>query len=237
MRQHTCNLRFQHLLTLILIQPSGICAVTLTLTIMILSANQSVRNVTAQYAPFILFSPPLTNPSHDALRRAQPDSNYGTPDPNPWPINLFILLIHTPHSLTVTMMSRITLHLKRFAQCSTTVDSNETHWRVSGRRRPCAARLRKSPRDVLGTPWLAAPPRAAFPPGLFTSVFTPSGTFPECESFALEQFTEVETDAPPPKPYPGPGTPVADPSVPVDLDVRNTFTTMGGGELAGRGGA
>ena len=96
------------------------------------------------------------------------------------------------------------------------------------------------PAIYAGRTWNAlagGPTRAAFPPGLFTSVFTPSGTFPECESFALEQFTEVETDAPPPKSYPEPGTPVADPSVPVDLDVQNTFTTMGGGELAGRGGA
>ena len=144
---------------------------------MTLSANQSVRDITAQYAPFVEFFS-----LHYLTRRMVPyarlpDSNYGTPDPNPRPINLFSMLIHTPHSLTVTMMSRITLRPKRFAQCSTTVDSNESHWRVSGRRRPSAARLRQHPRRVLGTPWLAAPPRAAFPPGLFASVPTPSGTF------------------------------------------------------------
>jgi hypothetical protein len=57
---------------------SVICAVTLTLTIMIISANQSVRNITAQYAS-LLFSSHLS-PSTTLTRRVvsshQPDSNY-----------------------------------------------------------------------------------------------------------------------------------------------------------------
>jgi hypothetical protein len=44
----------QRLLTLVSIQPSAICIVTLTLMVMIVSANQSVRDTTAQYAPLSL---------------------------------------------------------------------------------------------------------------------------------------------------------------------------------------
>jgi hypothetical protein len=55
-RQHTCPLRTQHFLTPVSIQPSAICIVTLTLTVMVVSSNQSVRYTTAQYAPLSLFT-------------------------------------------------------------------------------------------------------------------------------------------------------------------------------------
>lgn len=153
--------------------------------------------------------------------------------PIPRPINRFTVLIHTHHSLTVTMMSRITLHLKRFAHRSTTVDSNETHWHISRRRRPSAAHPREHPWRIHG---LAASPRAAFPPGLFTSVLTPSGTFLEGESFVLDLCSAAQTSDPPSKLSSGPGTSVPDLEVPRDLNVQIPLTTVGDEELAGSGG-
>jgi len=106
---------------------SVICAVTLTLTIMIVSATPSVRNITAQ-------------------------------------LEL---------CLTVTMMSRITLHLKRFAHRSTIVDGSE--------RRP--SRLPRAP-----TPRVVA-------------AFSPPAAVPAGESFALEPFVAaVATPGAPARP-------------------------------------
>jgi hypothetical protein len=89
-------------------------------------------------------------------------------------------------------------------------------------------------------PRLTAPPRAAFPPGLFTSVLTPYGTFLEGESFVLDLCPAAETDVPPPKPSSAPGTvtSVADLEVPGDLSLQNPITTVGDEDLTGvRGGA
>jgi len=166
-----------------------ICAVTLTLTIMIESASPSVRNITAQ-------------------------------------LEL---------CLTVTMMSRITLHLKRFAHRSTTIDSYDTHWNDPRRRLPVATtRPPAPPRRVFWSPRPEAPPRVVFPPGWCTSA--PAPAVPTGESFALEPFsaaTGLQLSS-------WLGTPVADdpvpPPVPVDPDVLRTPNTVGHEELAGRRG-
>jgi hypothetical protein len=157
--------------------------------------------------------------------------------PIPRPINRFTVLIHTHHSLTVTMMSRITLHPKRFAHSSTTVDSNETHWHIHPPLRPSATHPRAPPRRGTGMPRLTAPPRAAFPPGLFTSVLTPYGTFLGGESFVLDLCPAAETDISPPKPSSGTVTSVADLEVPGNLNVQNPVTTVGDEELASVRGA
>jgi hypothetical protein len=81
-------------------------------------------------------------------------------------------------------------------------------------------------------PRLTAPPRAAFPPGLFTSVFTPAGTFLEGDSFVLDLCPAAETDAQPPKTPSGSATDAPGSEVPSDLNVQNPLTTVGDEELA-----
>ncbi len=141
-----------------------------------------------------------------------------------------------PHSLTVAMMSRITLHPKRFAHGSTTIHSDMAHRHVPRRLPPFATRPHVPPRRVRGTPSLETPPRVAFPPRWFTSARTPPGTVPEGESFALESFSA----APPPEPSSGRGTSVTDdpaPPVTIDLDLMYSVGTVGDEELAGSRGS
>ena len=189
---------------------SVICAVTLTLTVMIVSANQSVRNITAQYASllFTLLSPfSRSNPSPLPSRLATKDSNYGTPEISSQAPSLSCSCSHAPlptsHSLTVAMMSRITLHLKRFAHSTTTIDSEDTRFR-----RP-HGHLRQ---QVFEISTLRASPPAAFP-----------SAYSQVESFPLESLLPSATAG-------------ADTSVPIDLHPLNTLTAMGDEELAGSPG-
>lgn len=92
------------------------------------------------------------------------------PHPNP------LAHVHMPptsHSLTVAMMSRITLHLKRFAHSTTTIDSQDTRFR-----RP-HGHLRQ---QVFEISTLRAPPPAAFP-----------SAYSQVESFPLESLLPSAT--------------------------------------------
>ncbi|KAH9059921.1 hypothetical protein EDB87DRAFT_1684186 [Lactarius vividus] len=137
---------------------SAICTVTLAFTIMIASADPSVRNITAQ-------------------------------------LEL---------CLTVAMMSRITLHLKRFVHGDTVISSYATdHYDRS--LPPFVARLRGSRRSGCGT---TGPGTASFT--------TPFDTVHEGECFALEPCTSAAASAPPPPAHPSsqPETTLADGSTP-----------------------
>lgn len=108
-----------------------------------------------------------------------------------------IRLIYTPYSLTVTMMSRITLHLKRFAHRTTDIDTEDPRWHVSRHRRPSAPPYREMSR-------LEAPPRAAFPPRWSTALDSPDDFFP-LQSLSSTGSTRPEIS-------------VVGPSVPIELD-------------------
>ena len=108
---------------------SVICSVTLVFTIMIIFAEPSVRNITGQYVLLSSPSPPfkLSNCLAWSLPFLRLDSKSGTPNIgprcflNPHPdASLFL-------SLTVAMMSRITIHLKRFAHRPNGVIHDRNH--------------------------------------------------------------------------------------------------------------
>jgi hypothetical protein len=111
------------------------------------------------------------------------------------------------------MMSRITLHLKRFAHSTTTIDAEDTRWHVS-RRRPTR------PQQVFEISTLRAPPPAAFP---LRSAYS------EVESYPLESLPPSAAAV---STRPGMMS-VADTSVPIDLHPLNTLTAVGDEELAG----
>ncbi|KAH9172654.1 hypothetical protein EDB89DRAFT_878004 [Lactarius sanguifluus] len=154
---------------------SAICTVTLAFTIMIISADPSVRNITAQ-------------------------------------LEL---------CLTVAMMSRITLHLKRFGHGDTVISSYATHPHDRSLP-PFVARNRGPPRRRPETTRLGTLTSVSFTPGWSTSAPEPFRTVEEGESFALEPLSSSSAAAGAPRPHPssGPGTTLADgsrPPVAIDL--------------------
>jgi hypothetical protein len=140
----------------------------------------------------------------------------------PIPGNQRCMLIPTPHSLTVTMMSRITLHLKRFGHRTTIIDSDEM--RQDPRHPlPPAVRPWAPPLRVHGAPGLETSPRFAFPSGWSTSTPASPDTVPTGQSFELEPLSAAAT-----------GAPVQQESI--DLDVLRTLNSVGDEELAGSHG-
>ena len=142
-----------------------------------------------------------TNLSHHALRLTIRLELWYARSTFPRPISQrrLIMLISTYYSLTVTMMSRITLHLKRkrFSQRITVVESDEVRRYDPQRHLPFAARLPEPPLRVHEAPGLEVPPHVAFPPGWSTSASTPYDAVPRGESFELEPFSVPATGAPP----------------------------------------
>ena len=125
------------------------------------------------------------------------------------------------------MMSRITLHLKRFAHRNIIVESDVTRRHGPQRRRlPFAA----CPQALAGH--VLAPPRVASPPRWSTSAPTAQShtTLAADESFALETFCAAPS---PPHEYSGLEKygPALQPA-PIDLDVLYTPSTAGDKELA-----
>ncbi|KAH8994137.1 hypothetical protein EDB86DRAFT_1286090 [Lactarius hatsudake] len=152
---------------------SAICTVTLAFTIMIISADPSVRNITAQ-------------------------------------LEL---------CLTVAMMSRITLHLKRFGHGDTVISSYAArpHDRSLP---PFVARPHRPSRRRPETTRLGELTSISYTPGWSTSAPETFGTVEEGESFALEPCSSAAARAPRTHPSSGPGTTLADGSTPpVTIDM------------------
>lgn len=145
------------------------------------------------------------------------------------------VLIYTPYSLTVTMMARITLHLKRFAHSNTVVEFGDTRWDETRPRLPSASRPRAALPRARRTSRVEPPPRVVYPFGWATSVPAQTDTVRMGgESLALEPFSAAAP--PPPRPSSGLGRPVADrPAWPVhiDLEVLHSPSSVGDAELAG----
>ncbi|KAH9024816.1 hypothetical protein EDB85DRAFT_2150229 [Lactarius pseudohatsudake] len=147
---------------------SAICTVTLAFTIMIVSADPSVRNITAQ-------------------------------------LEL---------CLTVAMMSRITLHLKRFGHGDTVISSYATRRPHDRSLPPFVARPHGPSRRGFETTREGTLPGVSFTPGWSTSAPEPFDTVYEGESFALEPYSSAAASAPRPHPSSEPGTTLADGSRP-----------------------
>ena len=167
---------------------SVICTITLILTIMIVSAAPSIRNITAQYAPFSPPCPPrpCPTPNRRVMLLASLQTRALVRQIPSFCSHSHPRLAHLRISLTVTMMSRITLHLRSYRYRSDDViQSHVVHNRFAGRPFPNVSALEFAQPKCN----VRSPPHAAFPPRRRRG----SPIVLEDEAFVMDTFSATTT--------------------------------------------